>query len=315
MLSSYNGAPYFYDYINIVDSAVSPSYLKAADTMLTQYFTKYFLQEAMSVYKFTVPSNWDEDYFKYTLFCTGVCGVINTDKFGVICQRGNLWGYNVYYRPNKMLFYNPLFTRVYESTIWEDCGIVKLQPNYSSIMDIIQFYAVMSALLFTGVFTNLINTKLAYCFMSANKGAAETFKKMMDDIISGQPAVFMDKDLIDSNGTPLWIPFVQNLGQNYITPKMLEDFVKIKNLFCADIGIPNANTSKKERLIQDEVNANNYETQSKCLMWLECMQEDMERCRQLFKYDKSQLDVALRPELQEVYNNESNNVNTGAMVL
>lgn len=315
MYTSYNGAPFFYDYLNVCDSSLSPSYLKSSDTVLTNFFKKYFLQEAISIYKFRLPENWDEDYFKYTLFCNGIIGVITTDRFGTICQQGNLWGYNVFYRPNKMIFYNPLFAKIYECIIWKNCGVIKLQPNYSGIMDIIEFYATLASYIFTGIFTNLINTKLAYCFIAGNKASAQTFKKMMDDIISGEPAVVLDKDLMDSNGNPLWVPFVQNIGQNYITPKMLDDFAKIKNMFFSDIGIPNANNIKKERMLTDEINANNYETQAKCLLWLECIQKDMEKCRKLFKYSVTELSVELRPELKEAFQNESNNVNTGDMVL
>ena len=48
-------------------------------------------------------------------------------------------------------------------------------------------------------------------------------------------------------------------------------------MFDTEIGIPNANTDKRERLIQDEVNSNNIETYSKCAMWLENLQDACKR--------------------------------------
>lgn len=44
-------------------------------------------------------------------------------------------------------------------------------------------------------------------------------------------------------------------------------------MFDTDIGIPNANTDKRERLITDEVNSNNAETLSKCALWLDQCQK------------------------------------------
>ena len=58
-------------------------------------------------------------------------------------------------------------------------------------------------------------------------------------------------------------------------------------MFDTDIGIPNANTDKRERLVTDEVNANNVETASKCAMWLEQLQESVKRTNDMFGTDIS----------------------------
>ena len=56
------------------------------------------------------------------------------------------------------------------------------------------------------------------------------------------------------------------------------------------MGFYNA-VEKKERLLVDEVNANNEATMSKCELWLETMQESMERANNMFGLD---LGVKLR---------------------
>ena len=56
-------------------------------------------------------------------------------------------------------------------------------------------------------------------------------------------------------------------------------------MFDTDIGIPNANTDKRERLISDEVNANNVETYSKCALWLDELQESCAKTRDMFGVD------------------------------
>ena len=51
---------------------------------------------------------------------------------------------------------------------------------------------------------------------------------------------------------------------------------------------------KRERLITDEVNANNFETKSKCELWLETLKRGCEEARDLFGIE---LDVDWRDEL------------------
>ena len=48
-------------------------------------------------------------------------------------------------------------------------------------------------------------------------------------------------------------------------------------MFDTDIGIPNANTDKRERLITDEVNANNVETMTRCELWLETLRKGIDK--------------------------------------
>jgi hypothetical protein len=91
-----------------------------------------------------------------------------------------------------------------------------------------------------------------------------------------------DKKLLKQDGTPNWQAFQQNVGQNYIVGDILADMRKIENMFMTSIGISNANTDKKERLVVDEVNANNEETQTLCELWLEQLQEVCEKTVTMF---------------------------------
>ena len=48
------------------------------------------------------------------------------------------------------------------------------------------------------------------------------------------------------------------------------------------IGVPNANTDKKERLITDEVESNNVETRLLGDLWLEELRKGCEEAREMF---------------------------------
>lgn len=274
--------PFLYDYINAETSRHSPSTIHVNNNDLNIFFERYLLQRAMSVFKWELPETWDKNYFLYILYCYGYIAVVNTDKFGVICQQCGLQGYNVYYQPTKAVISNPLLTGNLKPRIGRECEIIRLQPNYCGILDIVQYYSNLMALASETAAIDLNNSKLAYVFAAANKQGAESFKKMFDSINNGDPAVYIDKSLYNDDGSVNWQIFNQNLSQTYIVPQILDDMRTLEERFDTEIGIPTANTEKKERLITDEVNSNNVETCSKVALWLEMLKECVHKVNKMF---------------------------------
>ena len=280
-----------YDYVHkmMYNSSFSPSTVHCKNTDLVFYFKRYLLNKVIATYKINnMPSTWSKNYFQYTLFCMGFISVLNTDQWGVIPQNCTLGGFNVMYQPKWAIITNPLFKKTYQLNIGEECEIIRLLPDYIGILDVVETYADMMALALEAAGVNLLNSKFSYIFGSDSKAQAETFKKMFDNISSGEPAQFTDKyNLFDENGNPTWVLFTQNVGQNYITDKVLNDLATIENQFNTKMGIPNANTQKKERMIVDEVNANNADTQAISELILENVGETMEKVNDMFGLDLS----------------------------
>lgn len=274
--------PTYYQYQNTAISQYHPSTVHVTNTALTAYFAKYLLQKAMSVFKWQIPETWDKDFFLYTLYCFGRVAIINTDKFGIIPQMCSLGGFNVFYRPAYVLISNPLFDREYKLNINSQCTVIKMQADYGGIMDVVTYYASLMACAAEAIGINIFNTRLAYVFFADNKNVGETYKKMFDKIAGGNPAVVIDKNLLDESGNPHWQAFNQNINQTYIADKLLADLRKIESMFATDVGLPNANTDKRERLITDEVNANNVETASKMELVLDHLKKGCEETRKLF---------------------------------
>lgn len=287
-----SGAPFFYDYINTYNGTRSPSTIHATDTALSRFFQRYLLQEAMSVYSWTMPETWSREYFLYSLYCFGYVAVFNTDKFGVIPQACGLQGYDVFYRPTNAVISNPLLTGILQPRIGVECELVKLQPDYGGIMDLVTRYADLMACTIQTAGCNIVSSKLAYVFTAGNKAGAESFKKLFDKIALGEPMVVQDEKLRRADGSNAWEMFSNNLSQNYIAGDLLADLQKWRALFCTEIGIPNANTEKRERMIVDEVNANNIETYSKAELWLEELRDGCQKAREMFP--GLELDVAWR---------------------
>lgn len=285
------GVPYYFDYINTQTAAIQPSTFHVHDTGLAIFYRRYLLQKAISVFKWNLPETWSKDYFLYTLYTYGYIAIVNTDRFGVICQQCGLKGYDVFYQPVNALIVNPLLKGMLEPRIGTQCTLIKLEPDYHGIIDLVNHYGDLMALTAESMSMNLQNSHLSYVFTAGNKAAAESFKKLYDKISAGETAVVYDRNLLNDDGSAAWQTFSQNLGQNYLVDKMLNDMRTIENAFDTQIGIPSANTQKRERLITDEVNANNTETVSKVSMWLESCKQG---CRQANKMFGLSLDVDFR---------------------
>ena len=217
----------------------------------------------------------------------------------MIPQHCTLSGRDVYYRPNIAIVANPLIKGAQRLKIGRDCELIKMQPDYSGCWDIVEYYADLMALTSESIVVNLINSKMAYVFGAEDKASAESLKRLYDEIASGNPAVFPDKKLFNEDGSPSWLLFTQNLTQNYIGSKLLEDLAKIDSRFNTDIGIPNVNIAKASGVSESEVKSNNVDTQSKCRIWEETIRDGLNKMNDMFGLD---VRVSLRFEEKEAVN-------------
>lgn len=291
-----SNAPFDYQTLNWYNSQRSPSTVHVKNTRLRRYFRKYLFQKAISVFDWKIPEEWDKDYFLYTLYGLGYIAIIDTDQYGVICQGGTLGGYNLYYRPSYIIITNPLIKGTITANLATDCALIKLQPDYSSIMDLIGYYADQMSLASESLGINLLNVKSGTVFGAESKAKAESYKKMFDTLSDGDPAVVIDKKLLDEQGKPTWFPFTQHIKESYVVTDILSDMRKIEAMFDTEIGIPNANTDKRERLVTDEVNANNIETATRCELWLDTLRKGIDKANQMFKIN-IEVDWRVKPNV------------------
>lgn len=305
-----NGLPASYDYINFYNASMEPSTVHVKNTGLSNFFSRYLIQKAISAFEWQgIPEHWHMNYFLYVLFVFGYISVVETDKYGIIPQHCGLYGYDVMYQPTHATIANPLLQGIRNPRIGKECEIIKLTPDYGGIWDLVSFYADMLALSSETAGVNLVNSKLSFIFFAKNKAAAETFKKMYDQVASGQPATVIDKDLLDENGNLSWQQFNQNLQQNYIAGQILQDMVQWDCRFNTEIGIPNTNIAKLSGVSDREVEANSINTEAKALLWEETLKKGVEAVNRMFgtnikvryKYRKEEmLDDSLNPEYDRV---------------
>lgn len=305
-----------YDFLNVYNGTRSPGTIHAANTELGAYFRRYLFQKAVSVFDIECPETWSKDYFWYVLYGAGYVGVLDVPGMGVIPQYCTIKGYNVYYQPKGFIVANAAIMngQTLEKSIGIDGVLMKLTPDYTGICDLIGYYADLMSESAESMGVNILNSKLAYIFGVKNQAAADSFKKMVDKINAGDPAVFVDKNLLDAEGNPTWVEYAQDLRNNFIAPDLLQTMNQIERMFESEIGIPNnGGIEKKERLISDEVNANNVSTYSKAALWLENLQTSCDEVNRMFGLNVS-IDWR-KIKGRETYGSESEALNTGSVSL
>lgn len=284
---------YTYEFINGYNSIISPSTVHVKNTGLARFFKRYLLQEAESVFEFTLPKTWSKNYFLTVLYCLGYVAVADIKPFGVIPQHCGLGGFTVQYQPYYVTIANPLF-QSRELTIGRECEVIRLQQDYCGLYDIIDYYGDLMALCAETMGGNILNSKLSFVFAADNKASAESYKELFDRIASGEPMTVGDKKLFRDDGTLAVQMFVQNVGQNFIADKLVDTMRNIRNMFLTDIGIPNVNLAKKSGVTDSEVAANDLEVKAKVSLWYDSIREDMERVRTMFGIPESELNVSWR---------------------
>lgn len=276
--------------VNAYNAIMSPSTTHCNNNSLVSFLQRYLVQRCMSVFEFTLPESVDETYFMYVLFVNGWIVLANDEQFGEVAHYASLRDSNMYFHPKyATINFTDTDTSLSHSLEVDinplsenQTGVLlKLQKNYGGFMDLVSFYAEKLALIYEAMDINILNSHLAYVFGSDGKAMAETFKKMFDDISSGEPAVVTDKCMFDDEGKPRWLAFFNNLKENFIAPDMILLINQIEREFDSKIGIPSANTDKRERLTDDEVNSNNFATLTFIEQCLRSMKAAFKKCKDL----------------------------------
>ena len=276
--------PVDYSFENLYNSQYNPSQIHTQNTGLFLYYGNYLFKKILSVFSFEgLPDTWAENYFKAILFGKGYIAVFNDPEYGVICQNCSLADtISLFRQPTRVLIANPFFKKSFQLRVGKTCEVLKVQPDYHGVLDIVSFYADMLAVSAETVGVNLMNSKVSYVFFAQNRQMAETFKKMYDQLASGQPFTVVDRSLQSEDGVKAWDMFEQNVGNNYVVTHVLNDMKTIEDQFNTKIGIPNANTQKRERLVTSEVESNDVDTSALVNVWLDTMQADLKKINRAY---------------------------------
>ena len=243
-----------------------------------------------------IPETWEYDYFLTHLFLDGSICVTDTSA-GILPLKCGLTGIGIFEQPTEVIIANPVLGN-FKRIIGEDCEVIKLQYDYRGVSPILDRFSALLAMCDSSVAVNLMNTKVTWVFGATSKTQAETFKAIYDDITQGKPATFTSNDNIGNLKENM---FVMPAVQNFIADDVQLLKRKILNEFLTDIGINNTNLDKRERLTDDEVNANNDEVLANISHWYDNISDGIQRVNDRYNLN---LSVKIREYGREVIENE-----------
>lgn len=252
------------------------------------------------------PYTWDIDALKYQLFMLGFAVVFNSKTYGVVPQPGTLSGYGLQYQPTHAVIATPYFQFDRPIIIGKECELIKLTPDYTGIFDIVAKYATELREIDISLKSAARNTRLGYTMVADSDSSARTLKNVRQKIINGDDAI-IDQKLIrkkknDETELP-WYQFDRDIKQSYIVNDLLEARRTVLVDFYKEIGVRMLD-NKKERMITNEVNAQEAETFIRSEVWAETLKTSVEKVNDMFGTNLS-IEIN-KPDIipaQEVNNN------------
>ena len=265
------------------------------------YYREFLLKKIFSVFEFTIPDTWSMDYFQTHLFLDGYIGIVDTDA-GVLPLQCSFSGINVFEEPTDIIVANPVLGS-FDRKIGVNGVLLRIQYNYMGVLTMLNRYATLLAMCDSGIAVNLMNSKVTWIGMAETKAQAETMKTMYDRISMGEPAVFVKGSAIGNGESIYW----NHAKENYIANEIQDTKRSLIAEFLTEIGIDNVNIDKRERLVTDEVNANDEEIRCNVQHWLENIQTGFREANDLFG-----LDLSVRIRSYEKINREESGTDESA---
>ena len=234
------------------------SYKSIASQLNNRTYTDYFYRLmliARSLFEWKgLPNGIDEKWIEKYLFYEGTCVFYNDPNLGYMVTNWSTQGtLNAYDEPTTI---KPYATNVIDLnngellTNNENCVIIRNNDDMIPTFPTIQLYSADLTNIKRTIDTNISVQKTPTVVTCTDKQKL-TFKQAIKQRDENEPVIYGDKN-IDINSIN-----VLNTSAPIVFDKLQIQKNNIWNECMTFLGINNANTDKRERLVDDEVQANN----------------------------------------------------------
>lgn len=274
-------------------NGLHPIDVKGVSNFNNMYQCRYLWNKIYSKFKFDFGDlKWDLNTFRMLLFRYGSVAVFKSKDAGWVFAPWSVEKLNLYLNPKKIrgykLYYNEYFTDL-EGEIDKDCVIIKCMDDYLGLNDLVESTAELLANCDKAINVALMNANVNLVGFADDKKMAEEIKTAYAEATKGVPLVITNKNKLTGKNS-LLEPFT-NHDTVMSMDRLLTCRRTIVNNFLTEIGINNANSNKKERLITDEVNANDEEVSAN----IEVIYDNLKKGFEAFnKISKLNISVELR---------------------
>lgn len=265
------------------------------------HYYEYLLTVMCQLFEWSgLPDSVSPRYLEKTLIENGHVGFYKDPSKGYIVSKGTMSGIMDHYEmATQYHCYSPVYQATfnvfnYPDMVGKNMGVIiqnndMLTPSLSSLELFSQELSEIKEI--TRVNLNAQKTPF---FIFANDNNKLSLMQVFNQVEANVPAVFVHESLDPSSIV------VHQTNSPYIVDKMSLYKHEIWNEIMTYMGIGNANQNKKERLVANEVEANNQQVESSSNVFLKSRKEACERINKLYNLN---VDVKLRLDsLEELKN-------------
>ncbi len=225
-----------------------------------------------------LPDTIKEEWIEHLLYEYGRCLFFEDKNMGLMClQCYDGQGRNVYNYPLQYRAVGFNYSEEYNAEdVVEICNNKLRMPTD----DMIVYYTNKIYEVERTLDTNVKQLKAPFVFVTDDKKEL-TFKRIFEKLENNEPCIYLDGAVLAGKNIDEVITCLQT-GVKPFLVELTDYRHDVQNEVLSALGINNANTDKKERLITDEVNANNQFIDSNVQLMLEARQRACELINEKF---------------------------------
>lgn len=261
-------------------------------------FTDYYLRLSMMARKrfkwSNLPDGIKEEYIEKFLFYYGSCLFFKDKTFGLMVAKCNPTGkLNYYDEHTRLQPYGTGYTgKSYENGV--DCVLIKNNDNCLPTDMTIKLFSYRLAEITRTSDVNINAQKTPVIVLCSDKQKM-TMKNVFKQTNENEIVIYGDKNLDIEAIKAL------RIDAPIVFDKLRIEKTNIWNEAMSFMGLNNANTDKRERLVDDEVNANNEQIEASIEVMLASRQQACEEINKMFDLNISvELRNQEKPELEDV---------------
>lgn len=255
------------------------SYASVSKQLNNRVYSNYYYRLmliAKALFKWEgLPNGINEKWIENYLYSEGGCIFFKDEKLGYIVTKYSASGkLNLYNEPTKVNAYaTDYITTEHENNV--DCVIIRNNDESIPTFPTIQIYAHDLTNIKRTIDVNIEAQKMPYIIHCTDKQRL-TFKNLMNQRKDNEPVIYADKSLDLSDMKIITTP------APIVFDKLQTQKLNVWNECLTALGINNANTEKRERLITNEVEANNEVIEICSDVMLKARKEACKRINKMF---------------------------------
>ena len=197
-----------------------------------------------------LPNGIESRYIEMMLYDNGECAFFEHPDLGFCVLRSNpRENLNVYGEPTKLTLSG---FNEHRTVMMDDCVRIINNDLATPTSLHIMHYARRMAEIDDIIMQNLRQQRVPYLFATDDNNQY-TMKTLYDQIYQGEPAIFVDKTMLNGNSQNIMLIPTES---PYLVDKLQIQKQEMERELLTFLGINNT-LEKKERLLTDETNANN----------------------------------------------------------